>query len=136
MADIFSILKSIINDGAGLILLAVLIYGVIMVALKAPKAIDQWKNEQSKQRERQLEIEQNSLKQYAIATEVIRTNSGFMEQMAKSNDNITKVLEMIAPSYKETADMLKEHDIRSQKIMVEITKISERTGACRLKTKE
>lgn len=101
--------QAIVNFGAGIVALVVLFGVVIWLARKIPPYLKAM-SEQS-----------------TLANEVIRTNSQFMGEMAKSNQNMAKALEMMAPVFERNISLLEEHDKRSQVILNELLRLAERT---------
>lgn len=108
--------NGIITQGAGIVALVLLFVAFIWLALKIPGFLKA--------------ISDNT----ATSTEVIRNNSSFIQEMAKSNENVAKALEMLSPMYDRTLKVLEEHDARAQIGWAEVMKISERTAACRTRS--
>ena len=106
------IANGIVNFGAGIVALVVVFGVVIWLAKKIPPYLKAMSE------------------QAAISNEVIKTNSQFMGEMAKSNQNIAKALELLAPIVDSNITLLKEHDARAQQILAEMMKVSERTIQC------
>ena len=105
-------LDGLTNYGAGIIALVLVFAGVVFMAYKIPPYLKAMSE------------------QAAIANEVIKSNSAFMGEMAKSNQNIAKALELLTPIVDSNIRLLREHDIRAQAMMTELAKISERTSHC------
>lgn len=107
-----SIAKLISTEGGGIVALAIILAGVIWLFIKIPPLL------------------KTLVEQAAIANEVIKTNSGFMKEMARSNDNVAEALKMLGPMFERTLKMLEDHDSRAQDGWTEVMKISERTKSC------
>jgi hypothetical protein len=104
--------NAVVNFGAGIVALVLLFGVIIWLAKRVPPYL------------------KAMAEQAALANEVIRSNSQFMGEMSKSNQNVSKALEMMAPIFEKNMTLLEEHDRRAQTIMAEITRISERTKKC------
>lgn len=103
---------SIVDWGAGLVAL-VLVFGIaIFLVRKIPPYLKAMSE------------------QATLANEVIRVNSQFMGEMTKSNQNMSRALDLMAPIFERTVSLLEEHDLRAQSMQNEISKISERTFNC------
>ncbi len=66
--------------------------------------------------------------QAIISNEVIRSNGQFIQEMAKSNENVAKALEFMAPMFQRNLSLLELHDIRAQSMMADILLIKEQTS--------
>lgn len=103
----------IVTNGAGIVSLSLIFIAIIYIVYKIPPLFKALIANQS------------------TSNEVIRTNSECMREVAKSNENVSRTLDLITPLFNENLKLLEEHDKRAQLMSIEINKISERTSACR-----
>jgi coenzyme F420-reducing hydrogenase alpha subunit len=129
---------TLVTFGAGIAAL-LLVFGTLAYAVfTAPKFFKAWQEmvrasdlERQKQLAAITALTSSTAELTVLTTEVIRTNTVAFQDSSKSTDNMAKALELLTAMYERTSSVLSDHDIRSQNIQIEISKISERTAACK-----
>ena len=105
--------NGIVTFGAGIVALALLMVGVVYAVLKFPPLLKSLND------------------QVILSNKIIETNSQFIQEMSKSNENVATALKMLGPMFDRTLHLLEEHDARAVVGWAEVQRIGERTTACR-----
>jgi len=127
-------LDTLVTFGAGIAAL-LLVFGTLAYAVfTAPKFFKAWR-EMTRASDAERQNQLRAIGELTTMTsEVIRANTGAFQDSSKSTDNMAKALELLTAMYERTSNTLSDHDARSQAILIEISKISERTAACRTRS--
>jgi len=105
--------NGIVTFGAGIVALALILVGVVWSALKFPPLLKSLND------------------QVILSNKIIETNSQFIQEMSKSNENVAQALKMLGPMFDRTLHLLEEHDAKAEAGWAEVQRIGERTQACR-----
>ena len=105
--------NGIVNFGAGIVALAIFMIGGVWAVLKFPPLLKSLND------------------QVILSNKIIETNSQFIQEMSKSNENVAQALKLLGPLFDRTLHLLEEHDARAAAGWAEVQRIGERTQACR-----
>lgn len=61
---------------------------------------------------------------------IIQNNTSAITELSRSNDNVAHALELLNVTYKDMKETIDHHTTQSEKMNIEIIKISERTQTC------